>query len=148
MDFSQFAELAQQFQANVNSGPIWVKYWVDFMGLVFALAIPFSFIRVEARWAVLVMLLTVPTMLALYSQVGYVRLLGLPHVILWTPFLIYLLGRRHAWRVRETIAGKWLLLLTITIIISLAFDYADVGALHRWRSWLGKGESTCPAAIS
>lgn len=119
-------ELMDAFQAEIDAGPAWVALWVNFMGAVFALAVPFAFFRLEARVAILVIALTVPTMIFVFGQIGYVRLLGLVHVILWTPFLIFLLSRRKDWNVRETLAGKWILLLTLTITVSLAFDYADV----------------------
>lgn len=119
-------DIYQSFAAEIEAGPQWIYWWVNFMGFVFMLAIPFAFFRVEARWTVLVMLLTVPSMLWLYSQVGYVRLLGIVHVVWWTPLLIYLWLRRDKWRVRETIAGRWIALLFATIVVSLLFDYTDV----------------------
>lgn len=117
------------FQADIAEAPLWVRYWLNYMGVVLTLAVPFAFVRVEARWAVLVVALTLPAMVALHSVVGYVRLLGIVHVVLWTPFVIYLWRRREHWRVRETFSGKWIALLFATVIISLAFDYADVA---RW----------------
>lgn len=121
-----FAETMQAFSADMAAGPQWVSLWVNFMGLVFLLAIPFAIIRAEARWTLLVVLLNTPAMLWLYSELGYVRLLGIVHVILWTPLAIYLWRRRGQWRVRETLAGKWIAVLFTTILVSLAFDYADV----------------------
>ena len=117
------------FQADIGNAPPWVQYWLTFMGIVLMLAAPFSIVRTEARWAALVMLLSLPAMIALHDAVGYVRLLGLVHVVLWTPFVIYLWRRRDKWRVRETLSGKWIALLFATMIVSLAFDYADVA---RW----------------
>jgi len=117
------------FQADLQTAPQWVQHWVDFMGLVLILAIPFAFVRIEARWAVLVMFLTLPAMIALHSAVGFIRLLGIVHVVIWTPFVIYLWRRRNNWRVKETLSGKWIVLLFATMIVSLAFDYADVA---RW----------------
>jgi hypothetical protein len=117
------------FQNDLETAPLWVQVWVNFMGLVLVLAIPFAFSRVEARWAVLVMALTFPAMIALHGAVGFVRLLGIVHVIFWTPFVIYLWRRRAQWRVRETLSGKWIVLVFATMVVSLVFDYADVA---RW----------------
>jgi hypothetical protein len=116
----------QAFEADIGTAPLWVQYWLNFMGVVLMLAIPFSFVRVEARWALLVIALTLPAMIALHSMIGYVRLLGVVHVVIWTPFAIYLWRRRDRWRVKETISGKWVLVLFATMIVSLAFDYTDV----------------------
>lgn len=122
-------EQLKAFAADVASAPLWVQYWLNFMGVVLALSIPFAFARVEARWALLVTAASLPAMIALHSLVGYVRLLGLVHVVIWTPFVIYLWRRREHWRVKATLSGKWILILFLTMIVSLAFDYADVA---RW----------------
>lgn len=114
------------FQADVATAPLWVRYWLAFMGVVLMLAFPFAVVRQEARVAALVVALTFPAMVGLHSLIGYVRLLGIVHVVLWTPFLFYLWHRRGGWRVKETIVGKWILVLFGTMIVSLAFDYSDV----------------------
>lgn len=119
-------DLVSAFMQDLAAGPAWIYAWVMFMGIVFMPAIPFSFSRVEARWAVLAMLLAFPSMMALHAAVGMVRLLGIVHVVLWTPLAVYLWGRRNSWRVKETLAGKWIVLLFATILVSLVFDYTDV----------------------
>lgn len=119
-------DLASAFQQDINAGPQWVVWWIRFMGLVIFLSVPFAFVRVEARWMVLVALVTVPFMLWLYSIFGYQRILGLGHVIPWTPFVIYLWRRRDHWHVKQTLAGKWLALLFVVMTASLVMDYADV----------------------
>lgn len=118
--------VVKSFAEDLTAGPTWVIVWVAFMGIVFLLAIPFSLSRVEARRALVAMALAFPGMLALYHVVGMVRLLGVVHVVLWTPLAVYLWRRRSHWRVRETLAGKWTALLFATIFVSLAFDYTDV----------------------
>ena len=59
-----------------------------------------------------------------HAQMGYTRLLGFPHIVIWTPLLIYLyLRRKHfasPWQVRWVIAA-----LLATIVVSLGFDYTD-----------------------
>lgn len=114
------------FNEHVANGPKWVYYWVNFMGLVFMLSIPFSFVRKEARWVFLTILITVPTMMLFYKYFGYERILGLAHMIVWPPVLIYLWRRRPEWKVRETLSGKWIALLVATMFVSLAFDITDV----------------------
>ena len=120
-------EIYEAFQADIARGPQWVAWWVNFMGLVFLPSLFFFPFRREARWAFLTMfVLTIPAMLALYAQVGMVRLLGIVHIVLWTPLLIALLRTRSSWRTRETWAGKWIVLLCAVMLVSLAFDIADV----------------------
>ncbi len=120
-------DLLSNFSADVKAGPLWVYYWVNFMGLVFVLSIPFAFKRVEARWIALSTLVVAPIiMFALYHKLGYQRVLGGGHIIAWTPVLIYLWKRKATWRVKETWAGKWIALTVIVMLISLAFDVTDV----------------------
>ncbi len=114
------------FLRDLGAAPAWVGVWVNVMGAVFALAIPFAVRRVEARAALLVMALTFPAMIAAHALIGYSRLLGLVHVVIWTPFAIWLWRRRASWRVRETLAGKWIALLFATMLVSLVLDYSDV----------------------
>ena len=122
-------ELLNNFQAEINAGPAWVAIWVNVMGAILLLSIPFSFIRLSARWVLLAVIAGGTATVALYSQFGYERILGLGHVVFWTPALLYLLSIRKGWRVRETITGKWIALAALTMAVSLAFDYTDVA---RW----------------
>ncbi len=116
----------QALSADIAAGTQWVYWWVNYMSLVFVLAIPFSFVRVEARWTLLALALQFPALVWLHSQIGYVRLLGITHVIFWTPLLVYLWSRRNRWKIRETLAGKWIALLFATMAVSLVIDYTDV----------------------
>lgn len=120
-------DLMNAWQADVARQPQWVQHWLDIMVIVLGgFSLVFSFVRVEARWVLAGFLLGAATLLGLYSQIGYSRLLGLAHVIFWTPVLIYLLRRRAQWRVKETLSGKWIVLAVMILTISLAFDYTDV----------------------
>ena len=59
-----------------------------------------------------------------HAQIGYVRLIGLPHILVWTPLAVYLYSRRKhlasPWQVRWTIV-----VLMLTIVVSLGFDCVD-----------------------
>ncbi|WP_321488698.1 hypothetical protein [uncultured Hyphomonas sp.] len=120
-------ELMTAWQADVAKQPQWVQHWLDVMVIVLGVfGAAFSFVRVEARWVLAGFLAGAATMLGLYSQIGYSRLLGLAHVIFWTPVLVYLLRRHAHWRVGATLSGKWIVLAVMILTISLAFDYTDV----------------------
>lgn len=55
---------------------------------------------------------------------GYVRLLGLPHILIWTPLLAYLWGQ--VGRPDMPRAPRLILMVVMAVIlVSLAFDYAD-----------------------
>jgi hypothetical protein len=70
-------DLMAAWQADVAKQPQWVQYWMDIMVVVLGVfAVPFSFVRVEARWILAGFLAGAGTLMALYSQIGYSRLLG------------------------------------------------------------------------
>lgn len=119
-------DLMNGFNEHVANGPTWVYIWVNFMGLVFMLSIPFSFVRKEARWVLLTIIATLILMMLFYNHFGYERILGLVHIIAWPPVLIYLWKRKASWQVKETWSGKWIALLVGTMLVSLAFDVTDV----------------------
>lgn len=80
-----------------------------------------------AAWVVATVLMN-----TLYSQIGYVRLLGLGHIVPWTPLIIYLFN--YLWRRRSqwdltTLTGKWIAGVFTLNLISLVIDYVDVA---RW----------------
>lgn len=117
------------FEEALAQQPQWVQYWVTFMTVVLVGSIVvFLFSRVTRRDALIVFLVNVPVMLFmqwLYGELGYVRLLGLAHVLFWTPLAIYLYLRlKNPDIVTPFRQVMWLLLLTM--LVSLAFDYTDV----------------------
>ncbi len=61
----------------------------------------------------------------LVSQLGYVRLLGLPHIVVWTPLVVFLL-RQSRRAEMPAMARHILYVIVAAMIISLAFDYVDV----------------------
>ena len=109
--------------------PQWVQLWVNWMGFVLIGSfVVLLFSKATRRDAFILLAANLPNfffMQWLHGQLGYVRLLGLPHLIFWTPLVIYFL-----WRLRDPAITApfrqviWLLLATM--IISLGFDYADV----------------------
>ena len=116
-------EILTGFLNEFSQQPLWVQIWVNFLGAVNFAAV--FFIRSHLGRIVLVaIILAAIGLLALYSQFGYVRLLGLPHIVLWTPMLVYF------WKEMPKLAPSRLLtylrVLTTTNFISLLFDYVDV----------------------
>ena len=74
------------------------------------------------------MVLTMPLGLETFALTGTVHLLGITHLILWTPLLVYLVKnemRTDGFRA-TTPYGVWVLLLVATIVTSLVFDVRDV----------------------
>ena len=107
-------------------GPAWVLYWMYWMGFINFAAIFFVWKKVEARWILAAMIANMVFMgQFLFPTYGYVRLLGLSHIIFWTPLAIYLF-RRNVFQKPKGIYDLYLLAVLITISVSLVFDYIDL----------------------
>ena len=84
--------------------PMWLQSWISVLAGVCALAVLFVVGRENGRWrvrpepiAVLVSLAAAGAFMNwLYGEVGYVRLLGLAHVLFWGPVYGWILWRRRA----------------------------------------------------
>jgi hypothetical protein len=61
----------------------------------------------------------------LYAQVGYVRLLGVAHLVFWTPVYAWVLLHRRTLQ-REGLFGKYVLLYLVVAGISLVIDLIDL----------------------
>ncbi len=118
------------FQDALATQPDWVRLWVLWLNIATLGALALC-LAARATWAeaaaiFLANLAMVPSMLWLHAEVGFVRLLGLPHLVFWTPLLVWLALRlrRRAEIPRLQRAG--LLVYAATLAVSLAFDAADV----------------------
>jgi len=111
--------------AQILAEPLWLVVWVFTLMIVNTAAVLFLR-RVEARWVLLAWVINLPLMGSLYATFGYVRLLGVSHVIVWTPLLMYLWMRRGQWLPARTLADKWIVLLFTVNLLSLVIDYIDV----------------------
>lgn len=124
-------EALNSFMNDMAQQPMWVQIWVNILGAVNFAAI-FFWRSLLARIVLVAIILSAISMVYLHSQYGYVRLLGLPHIVLWTPMLIYF------WKEMPKLEPSRLLtylrVLTTVNFISLLFDYVDVT-----RYFLGMG---------
>jgi hypothetical protein len=117
------------FNEAIALQPQWVQIWLNIL-FAGAFVLPLGLlIWRQSRVAGVITL--VSSALAgfatfwLYDQFGYVRLLGLGHIVVWTPLLIWLLARTGAGDF--PVLPLWITRMVISIIaISLAFDYVDL----------------------
>ena len=116
-------------EAMAAHGPDWLGIW---MPVLFggAFILPLALLiwkptRLAAIVTVLASFLGALSTNVLYSKIGYVKLLGLPHILFWTPLVIYLFTL-----LRKPAVGKVptmiITVVSVVILISLAFDYTDV----------------------
>jgi hypothetical protein len=133
--------------AAIATEPLWLQGWVVILLIVHLAALAFVATRRDGRWlvrpeAVAILLSFVVAALVmnwLYAQIGYVRLLGLAHLLAWTPVWIWVFRRRS--RHPMGFAFGWYLSAYLAIAgLSLIIDTVDVvryvagdGELHlRW----------------
>lgn len=109
--------------------PAWLQYWLTW--LVFgAFFLPMALVfwrqsRIAGIAAAAASLAAGLVVNGMYAQMGYVKLLGLPHIIIWTPLAVYLFVR-----FRDPQMPPWprriIAVVLATLAVSLAFDYVDV----------------------
>ncbi|MDP2150288.1 MAG: hypothetical protein Q8K13_11665 [Parvibaculum sp.] len=104
--------------------PWWLSSWVYWLIAINSLSLFFAFTRNEAHWVLTAWLGNLVMMPMLFEAVGYVRLLGLTHIVFWTPLVVYL------WRQRSEFGSSWsgryLWVVLATNSASLIIDYIDV----------------------
>lgn len=101
-----------------------VQLWMRWLNIVFLFGIFFAFSHGAALWSLLAYIVCFPVAVAIFYYTRNIRLTGIPHIVFWTPLLIYfpyavsndpdfnLLG----------IYGIWVVLLCLTVAISVIFD--------------------------
>jgi hypothetical protein len=110
-------------QHLLSQSPL-VVGWVAWLVILNLGAVVFVWNRVEARWVLAAMIVNMPFMNMLFYYFGYTRILGLSHIIFWTPVLVYLWRRRKDIQIK-TPFGIYIRVLFISNFISLVIDYSD-----------------------
>ena len=105
-----------------------VQYWMNWMLLVFISSLFFVWRYKPARVVLAAFILTMPIGFAIWSMTKNVHLLGIAHLLIWLPLLVYLYNKVIKTKEFEfkSLYGVWLSLLSITILVSLVFDVRDL----------------------
>lgn len=104
--------------------PVW-QIWVLLLFVVNAVA-PLAFLgTIEAKVAIVAVMLGGAIMMVLFRYLGFVRLMGLGHIIPWTPLVIWLWTRLPPTGAAGAF-GKWMILVIVVNSLSLVVDYVDV----------------------
>ena len=129
--------MKEAMPADLNAAialqPAWLQAWVMVLVIVNLAALLFVItrrdgkfgVRMEALAIVASFLVAGAAMAWLYQQVGYVRLLGLPHLIFWLPVYTWLVVKFG----RNTFTPpfkQYLALYFLIAGISLLVDFVDV----------------------
>jgi len=120
------------FGEAVALQPAWVGVWMNVLAFG-AVILPLTLFiwkqsRVPAVVTLIASALSVVGVGFIFNQMGYVKLLGLAHIIFWTPLCFYLFKQIK----REDMPSfpRWIMVAVVTTIIgALAFDYVDTA---RW----------------
>jgi hypothetical protein len=114
-------------EQGLANSPAWIKVWLAFMALTMFSGVFFVWKHVEARWvvagittALLISKFVIPAL----SIVSLSGLVGLVHVIFWSPALFVLLKNRPFTKGLSAYA-IWSGIVTCVIIFSLFFDIRD-----------------------
>lgn len=110
--------------AEILREPWWLLVWIAWLGAVNATSLAFLS-EIEARWTLAAFVGSFVLMSILYEINGYNRLLGLAHVVFWTPLVISLY-RRLTNLVGPRLFERWMRVLLATNGLSLVIDYVDV----------------------
>ena len=124
--------------------PAWLNIWLPIL-MFGTFVLPLALLiwkpsRLAGLATIAAGLLSFVSISWMYEQLGYVKLLGLPHVILYTPVVIYFVARLRSGALPKY--ATWIMSISlIIIVISLAFDYTDVA-----RYFLGERTPTAVPA--
>ncbi|WP_299730874.1 hypothetical protein [uncultured Tateyamaria sp.] len=120
------------FPDAMAAQPAWVVMWMNVL-MLGGFVLPIALLiwretRLAGVFSILGNAVNVVAVGALYNTMGYVKLLGLPHIVVWTPLVVYLvvLARRPGTRVWPRYIA---LVVAAVLSVSLAFDIVDVA---RW----------------
>ena len=116
------------FEEALAAQPAWVGYWVNWL-FVGAFILPFGLlVWKETRITGIITLVSSIAagmgVMWMFEQMGYVKALGVPHILIWTPLAYYLFRQMQKPEMR--VWPKRLIAVSLaTILVSLVFDYVD-----------------------
>jgi len=119
----------EAFDADVQLLPLWVQYFMNWLGVVLVAStivfLIFKGTRGVGLYVLVSTIVGVSFMMWMHSQMGMVRLLGIVHVVFWTPLVIYFWRRIKQGGLHKAVYAAMLVCMA-TMIVALVFDYYDV----------------------
>ena len=115
--------------------PVWLLGWIGILVATNLAAVLFVVGRRDGRWlfrpealAILIAFFAAASLMEyLYGLYGYVRLLGLAHLLFWTPVYAWIYFRRRPLHPpSQSLFGKYLVVYLVINGISLVIDVVDV----------------------
>ena len=120
--------MIENFNAQMEVLPAGVHVWMNWMLVMFMSSLLFVWRYVAARYVLGTYLLSMAIGMGVFYIWPNVHLLGVAHLIAWTPLLVFLLKKEVRFREMsfKRLYDMWLMLLSATITISLIFDIRDI----------------------
>ena len=116
-------------EAMAAYGPEWLDVWLPILfGGAFILPAALLIWKSTRLTAVICLVASFIGGFAtglLHTKMGYVKLLGLPHIVVWTPLVIFLVYKIRSPEI-PTLAKFVMGVVSAVIVVSLMFDYLDV----------------------
>ncbi len=110
-----------RFPVELMQQPTWIIVWVFYL-MVINLTSVWYWHELLAKVVFITFMSSAMLMMALYSRFGFEKILGLGHIF-WIPLLLYIVIGIPA---AEDGFQIYLVILTVSIVISLVFDVVDV----------------------
>lgn len=122
-----------------KSMKLWIKVWLFYLNAIFIFSIFFIGTHESITWILLTYISSGPyLMVFIIPSNGLSRVLGLAHIVPWTPLCLYLIllmfyPDKLYLDTDEQITSSplfaYLIVLLVSVLACLSFDYYDV---YRW----------------
>lgn len=113
--------------AQMQALPPAFSLWLNWLSVVVIMApFVFSIWEKRARRLALLQFGMLLTQMPVLFVTGLSNLASLPHIVWWTPAVIYMAGLVHRREVSPTsIFGAWGVIMSVTAVTSMVFDVRD-----------------------
>lgn len=121
-------EIMAQVDAQTALLPNWIHVWMNWMMAINLVSIFFVWKHKSARWVLAAFIVMMPLNFLIFHLTKNIHLLGIGHIVFWIPLLIYFFKTdfKDGLFANRTLYDIWLLLLSITFVISIVFDVRDI----------------------
>lgn len=113
---------------QITSLPRPVQNWMLWLNIVFLAGLLFVSSHEAVRWVIAAYVVCFPVAVPFYIYTRDIAMSGVPHILFWTPLLIYLPVEASEDPNFSLLSlyGVWTVLLLLSIAISVAFDVRAV----------------------
>ena len=118
----------EKAKQQITSLPRPVQNWMLWLNIIFLAGLLFIPTHASARWAIAAYLVCFPVAVPFYIYTRDIAMSGVPHILFWTPLLIYLPVKavENPNFNLMSLYGVWTALLLLSIAISVTFDVRAV----------------------